>query len=111
MIKNKLAMTQRILRLPLKKRWYDMIASGVKKEEYRTIKEYWVTRLKDKSLINPQPFKQFDLIEFKNGYGKNVPTMLFECEGIDIGPAVPEWSDNWKGDVFIIKIGKRIDNN
>lgn len=28
-----------------KKKWYDMIASGEKKEEYREITSYWVTRL------------------------------------------------------------------
>ena len=31
--------------LPLKKEWYDMIASGVKPEEYRVIKWYWFRRL------------------------------------------------------------------
>ena len=31
--------------LPLKKEWYEMIESGVKTEEYREIKPYWVTRL------------------------------------------------------------------
>lgn len=33
------------LTLSLKKKWYDMIASGEKKEEYREITEYWNKRL------------------------------------------------------------------
>lgn len=31
----------RILHLPLKAMWYEMIESGVKTEEYREIKPYW----------------------------------------------------------------------
>ena len=116
-------MTQRILRLTLKKRWYDMIASGVKVEEYREVKGYWVSRLmfwvQRVDLVTHDlyfnrmhyAFKDFDLVQFKNGYNKNAPTITFEFDGIDIGPAVPEWSDNWQGDVFRIKIGKRVDNN
>ena len=36
-----------ILDLPLKKQWYQMIESGIKKEEYREIKPYWEKRLLD----------------------------------------------------------------
>ena len=34
-----------ILHLVLKKQWYDLIGSGIKKEEYREIKPYWIKRL------------------------------------------------------------------
>lgn len=30
--------------LPLKKEWYKMIESGVKTEEYREIKPYWIVK-------------------------------------------------------------------
>ena len=33
------------LHLPLKAKWYEMIESGVKTEEYREIKPYWMKRL------------------------------------------------------------------
>lgn len=33
------------LRLTLKKKWFDMIQSGEKKEEYRTLKDYWKVNL------------------------------------------------------------------
>lgn len=33
------------LYLTLKKKWFDMIVSGVKKEEYRESKVYWLKRL------------------------------------------------------------------
>ncbi len=35
----------KILDLPLKEKWYEMIESGNKKEEYREIKKYWIGRL------------------------------------------------------------------
>lgn len=110
-----------------------MIASGEKKEEYREIKKYWFDRLvfkkemvikylqldvesdeyfnhQLKSIVkshhkNMIGFIPFDTITFRNGYGKNAPTMIVECLGIDIGEAVPEWSDNWQGQVFRIKLG------
>lgn len=108
-----------VLRLTLKKKWYDMILSGEKKEEYREIKMYWWHRLVQCGecygflscdLLPPNKWKMimaknFDLIEFKNGYSKTAPTMLVEFKGIEIGKANPEWSDNWKGEVFAISLG------
>lgn len=39
------------LDLVLKGKWYDMIASGEKTEEYREIKPYWEKRLLDYEAI------------------------------------------------------------
>ena len=36
------------LHLVLKSKWYDMIASGEKKEEYRAITPYWANRIWEK---------------------------------------------------------------
>jgi hypothetical protein len=78
-----------------------MIASGEKKEEYREIKPYWAKRfLSHDTLLNP-----YFYVLFRNGYSKNAPEILVECKRIDVGLAKPEWSDNWKGQVFIIKLG------
>lgn len=38
--------------LVLKKKWFDMIDSGIKKEEYREIKDYWIRRLILKEYID-----------------------------------------------------------
>ena len=35
-----------MLTLPIKKKWFDMILSGEKKEEYREIKPYYDSRFK-----------------------------------------------------------------
>ena len=32
------------LQLSLKKKWFDMILSGEKKEEYREVKNHWISR-------------------------------------------------------------------
>lgn len=36
---------KKVLNLVVTKKWFDMIVSGEKNEEYREIKPYWVTRL------------------------------------------------------------------
>ena len=102
-----------VLRLTLKKKWFDMIASGEKKEEYREIKHYWMDRLikkgdpgkwtnKDENGIE---FNKYDFVEFRNGYAKTAPTMLVESKGISVGKARPEWSEGFSDDCFIISLG------
>jgi hypothetical protein len=97
-------MEKKILHLTLKKKWFDMIASGEKKEEYREIKPFWITRLKFDLLTT----KPFDYVIFRNGYSKNAPQIKCKMLGICIREAKPEWSDNWQGDVFVIKLGDKI---
>lgn len=41
-------MNNNTLFLPLKAKWYDMIESGIKTEDYREFKEYWFKRLANK---------------------------------------------------------------
>lgn len=60
-----------ILHLTLKKKWFDLIASGQKTIEYREMKLYWIRRLIGKN---------FDCIEFRNGYGKDVPKLTIELK-------------------------------
>lgn len=94
-----------VLRLTLKKKWFDMIAAGIKKEEYRECKPYWFNRLIEGAPCEPK-MKHFDYVEFRNGYKKYAPLLLVECNCITIGDAVPEWSDNWQGRCFVIRLGK-----
>lgn len=99
----------RTLNLTLKKKWYDLIASGDKKEEYREDKQYWRNRLLHKGDVAEA--KIFDVVVFKNGYHKDAPTMTVKCLGITTGNAKPEWSDNWQGHVFIIKLGEILEHS
>ena len=68
----------RILHLTLKKKWFDLIASGEKAHEYRECKPYWKKRLVDEFGYG----RNFDIVRFKNGYGKDVPTMDVEFDHI-----------------------------
>ena len=117
------------LYLPLKKEWYEMIESGVKTEEYRDIKSYWVQRLtrygndKLNSILYAEflasssevlmlnieqglmTFAGYTHVKFSYGYTKR--TMTFEIESITIGKGKPEWGAPVE-EVFIIKLGKRV---
>ena len=85
-----------ILHLNLKKKWFEMIARGEKREEYREIKPYWVSRIEG---------KDFEVIQFRNGYSKNAPTMTVELIDIRIGLGKPEWGGG-SDSVFILQLGR-----
>lgn len=83
-----------ILHLTLKKKWFDMIKSGVKTEEYREIKPYWETRLN----------KNYDIIRFRNGYSKDSPTFDIELKKIYKGFGYAPWGAP-NVEVFILELG------
>ena len=119
------------LHLPLKAKWYEMIESGVKTEEYREIKPYWAKRLcitrmqgifsecenseccecllKDKvGLIFSDPitfYQKYDIVTFRFGYTQK--TMSYIIDDVVIGKGKPEWGAP-NEEVFVIKLGKRI---
>jgi hypothetical protein len=75
-----------MLTLPIKRKWFDMIASGEKEEEYREIKPYYDSRFQRLG----EPF----VMRFRAGYSKTSP--LMECRvianirtGIEAWGAVP----------------------
>ncbi len=72
----------KVLHLNLKKKWFDMIASGEKTEEYREIKPYWNTRLYG---------KEFDLVKFRNGYSKEAPTLSVKLKDMYCTKGKKEW--------------------
>lgn len=88
----------KILHLTLKKRWFDMIASGEKTEEYREIKPYWEKRLRGRI---------YDAVSFRNGYSRDAPTILVDCHGIHVGHGFSELGAP-KETVFIINLGRII---
>jgi hypothetical protein len=70
-----------ILKLTLKRQWFDEIAAGKKKTEYREIKPHWNQRL----LIPGGEFKTFDEVHFRNGYDSRKPFMRVKWEGCNLG--------------------------
>ena len=85
----------KILHLTLKRKWFDMIILGIKKEEYRDIKQYWNVRLN----------KEYNVVLFKNGYSKIAPECLIEIKNIKKGIGNKEWGAP-NEEVYIIKLGK-----
>lgn len=132
----------KILDLPLKAKWYDMIESGIKPEEYREITPYWCNRLlsgcplgiskylepvlqrtyeliKEKGEEYPNSFNIEHLLAWQYGtrgythvrfrYGYTKRTMLFALNGIRIGRGKPEWGATEDKNVFILKLGNRVE--
>ena len=105
----------KVLHLTLKRKWFDMIASGEKKEEYRDLSGFWIKRLGYWSESGPNGyydygFTDFDAVLFANGgHFGNVPKLLVKCEDIDIKTGKPEWGAEPGKKYFVIKLGERID--
>ena len=62
-----------VLHLTLHRKWFDDIAAGKKKTEYRDNTPFWRTRLVSRN---------YDEIHFRNGYATRAPFMRVECLGI-----------------------------
>ena len=74
-------MEKPILHLNLKKKWFDMILSGEKKEEYREIKPYWNRVFSTYIKIKGKVYHPSDvIIRFSNGYAKNRRQFDIECK-------------------------------
>jgi hypothetical protein len=110
------------LTLSLKKKWFDMIKSGEKKEEYRELKYHWLTmlfRVKDVQKfygvsdmtplangIAQEAFaKEYDRLVFTLGYPKADDTerrLTFKNPRIRIGTGRHEWGAEHGEKYFVI---------
>lgn len=107
-------MNKKVLYLPLKKEWFDMIASGIKTEEYRIMNDFWTKRICTKS--EDGTFEctkdKFCYVEFTLGYPKKddfSKRMRFEIETIyPQKGGKSEWGANQEETYFVIRIGKRL---
>jgi len=116
------------LHLNLKRKWFDMILSGEKTEEYREIKDHWCIRLVGvwwnlglyKGIIPdsdidcyadcvPYKFNHFDTITFSNGYAKDRDQFEIEFKGIEIREGNLEWGAEKGVKYFVLKLGKIIE--
>lgn len=96
------------LKLVLKKKWYDMIASGEKKEEYREMNNYWFDRIAEDVVLPFFSERRCGTVTFYLGYAKDRPSMSFKIESITIGKGKTEWGAEPGIDYFVIKLGERI---
>ncbi len=119
-----------MLILPIKKKWFDMILSGEKKEEYREIKEYYETRFQNlfgaitiHPLYPPDNFldrSEFELLQgeavpeeirkdsvqeiiFRNGYSKDSKAIKARCK-LRIGKGKSEWGAEPDKQYYILEI-------
>lgn len=69
---------KKMLILPIKKKWFDMILSGEKKEEYREIKPYYEKRLERKVNFCKATGCGYYIL-LRNGYSKTSPTLKVGC--------------------------------
>lgn len=115
----------------MKKKWYDLVLSGEKKEEYRLFKPHWATRVK-KWLANNEDDRTFwtydtfaygtelhvafkdkflegHRICFVNGYQHAAPRFIAHCNGCELRDSVshPEWGEGeYSGRLhFVFHIG------
>ena len=79
--------------LKVNKVWYYFLETGRLTYDYRRCTDYYKQRILNKDLT----IKQFNIVEFQNGYSKDCKKLLFECKGISI-----------VGDNFIFKLGKKL---
>lgn len=106
---------KKVLRLAVCKKWFDMIVTGTKKEEYREIKAYWVKRLttnceRSYDVANEYYcgriiYRPFTHVLFINGYSKNSPRIEKKIKEICIGlPKKGLCPEEWlETGFFIIK--------
>lgn len=94
--------------LPIKKKWFDMILSGEKKEEYRELKQYYTSRfhhLWQGSMVGFNGFDAERKIVFRNGYSKKSPSFVATVN-LGIGKGKPEWGAEPDKDYYILHILK-----
>lgn len=89
-----------MLTLPIKKKWFELILSGEKTEEYREIKPYYTVRFRNCGLFSGKKVR----IRFRNGYGANSPSFIADCT-LGTGCGKPEWGAVSDIKYYILYIG------
>lgn len=103
--------------LTLNKKWFDMILSGVKTEEYRIIKPYWTSRFehyfgKHYDFSSDEPTVVWNTstknIVFRNGYGTDKPSFTAEVS-IRESTGNPAWGAKPGETYYVLKIHRIFD--
>ena len=96
-----------MLILPIKKKWFDMILSGEKKEEYREVKPYYKSRFAKIFEMHPYSYIPTGIdtheIMFRNGYSGDSPSFIATCS-LDIKQGRPEWGAEPGVDYYVLTI-------
>lgn len=96
-----------MLTLPTKGKWFYMILSGEKGEEYREIKPYYMTRFKKVFDMHPNSHIPMGTdkreIRFRNGYGSSRPEFVAICS-LDVKTGKEEWGAEPGKEYYTLKI-------
>lgn len=97
------------IKLAINRKWFEMILSGEKTEEYRDIKPYYEKRLK--KLMSKEYGKQADqpIIEnihlFNGGYySEDLPNVKLKFKGIEVREGKEKWRAVSGTKYFVIKL-------
>lgn len=98
-----------MLTLPIKKKWFDMIFSGKKKEEYREMTPYWNARfmnaLVKANASRPVPIK----VRFRNGYRSDSPSFDAIVKIYRNRTGNPSWGAEPGRQYFVLEIVEIVD--
>ena len=92
-----------MLILPIKRKWFNMILQGEKKEEYREIKPYWTSRFYPSGeTVKPK----YVNVMFRNGYSRNSPSVRARCL-VHVGKGREEWGAAPGKEYYVLSIIKK----
>lgn len=99
------------LKLTITREYFDMILSGIKKEEYREIKPYWTRRFEKlkKKHFQDEIYKPIiKNIHFFNGayFGKDIPNFKITLEGFKKGVGRSEWGAIPNKTYYVLELGE-----
>ena len=98
-----------MLILPIRRKWFDMILSGEKREEYRLVKRHWQTRFYHELALAGYNGRKPE-VEFRCGYSARAHRASYEVESIrerSGDPVHPEWGEpsDWH---YVLCLGRRL---
>lgn len=101
-----------------RKKWFDMILSGEKTEEYRELKRYYDSRFRNAAMLKNQEYQasvsefrnlaatvdqDIGTVKFRNGYTTDAPYFLADCK-LTVGEGKPEWGALPETEYYILKM-------
>lgn len=92
-----------MLTLPIKRKWFNMIISGEKKEEYREFKAYYHKRFFNLWRGDLNGGAANRQIMFRAGYSKDSPSCVCKVQ-LSSGKGRPEWGAEPDKVYWILKI-------
>lgn len=94
-----------MLILPIKKKWYDLILAGIKKEEYREIKPYYTKRFQTIGLLDGYGLESLGTqkVILRNGYSADSRQVTVDVS-IQIKKGREDWGAEPNKDYYCLQI-------